>query len=246
MARPAVKYDDNFEEIANELRRAGIKMQEAAAETLNVGVEFIEMKYRARLRQIFKIRSRYTMGAIMHYKAHARRSNGRDLRRMRNIDAKVGVRKLSGGDEHYLLAQEVGDTKAGYRATAGKVPVPLNAARTGGNPNRPIAKSNRINNANIVHRTDLRGLNPRQQYAALKDRARRGQINRNDLVQTEYGMFRVSNRKITLVRSTEKSHVRIRARYPFRDSVHLLTERMMIRTFQIAARRLLRQAGLPN
>ena len=243
MGRRKAEYSDNFREVARELGRAGIAIQEAAAEAINIGAAFIEHRYKTRLRRLFTLRNNYTTGAIGRYKANARRSNGRDLRKLHDINAVIGVRKLKGGGDHYLLAQEFGGVKRGTRRTAGKVPVPLQSSRTSRSNRKPVAPRYRLIKKTPTQRTDLRGLNPRQQYGALRDRARRGQINRTDLIQTENGIFQVEKNKITLLRSTKKSRVHIRAWHPFQDSIDDLNERVVVRAFRIAARRLLRSAG---
>jgi len=237
---PRVQYRDNVKDLVRELKRAGVHLQVAAADSLNVGAEFIDRRYKAILHSRFTIRNRFTLGAIRVLQATGVRRNGQ-LRQASKINAIVGVRKRRGGNDHSLAAHEEGKTVRGLPKTGGKVPVPLRASRTGKNDSRPIAGRFRVDRRNVEQHTELNRLNPRQQYAALRDRARRGAIDTNDMHQTNAGIFKVGKRRITRVRSSEKRRIRIRKIHPFRDAVQTLSQRKMGQAFIVAARRLLRQ-----
>lgn len=79
------------------------------------------------VRNRYRRASNYTLNATRVMRAHGTRRDG-SLRRLRDINAMVVVRQMPGG-------------RRGSARTGNKVPVPLNAARRGGNPNAGIAPS---------------------------------------------------------------------------------------------------------
>lgn len=243
MARaPQIEYTDNIEELVRQLRRAGVSLQAASAETINAGANFVTVRYKNNLKREFEIRNKFTLGAVKLYKAHGVRRSG-ELRKMRDINALVGVRKLKGGREHYLKKQEEGGTVRGMRKTGGKVPVPLNKARTSGRDDKPIASRYRINKANIRDRGDLRGMSPRKQYGAMRAMARRKAIPRGTLIQTDLGIFAPGKRKIKRVRSTEKRRIRLKKTPVFQKSVDALSVELMLSYFKKSARKLVKEAN---
>jgi hypothetical protein len=116
---PRVQYRDNVKDLIRELKRAGVHLQVAAADSLNVGAEFIDRRYKAILHNRFTIRNRFTLGAIRVLQATGVRRNGQ-LRQASKINAIVGVRKLRGGNDHYLAAHEEGKRSGACRRPAGR------------------------------------------------------------------------------------------------------------------------------
>ncbi|MBE3064303.1 MAG: hypothetical protein IMZ69_04720 [Spirochaetes bacterium] len=235
------QYSDNVSEFMKELNRAGIAIQEAGARAINLGANFIQNKYRANIKDRFLVRaSKFTLGAVRVMQAHARRSNG-ELRKLSAINAVVGVMNMSGGRMHYLAKQERGGTVQGGSKTGGKVPIPLVAARQGGMLSKPVAARYRIDKAEIIQMKALEGIkNPRRMYGAMRSRAERGQIDPKKLYMNLFGIFRVAEKKITMLRNTEEANVTIKAQPAFLESVRALTSARMEMLFVMSAKKLIK------
>ena len=234
-----IEYKDNIKEFTRKLKMAGISLQEAGAEALNLGAAYISMKYKANLKKSFRLRNeKFTLGAIRIFKAHSKCSKG-TLRKLRDVNAVIGVVNMKNGRKHYLAKQEEGGKVKGLRKTGGKVPVPLVAARQGGNISKPVAKRYRIDTGNVIPLKNLYGLNPRQQYGAMRSMARRGKVQSDKLYLTDKGIYKITKKRITQLRNTEETQVIIKANPVFQKSVNQLTDKRMISAFQIAAKRLL-------
>jgi hypothetical protein len=238
----AFEYSDNFLEIVKQLKRAGVALQQAAADTINIGAAFIKGKYVAGLQHTFRIRApRFTLGAIKIQTANAKRSSG-ELRKLTGVNARIGVPMMRGGREHYLARQESGGTVRGNRKTGGRVPIPLVAARQSTSIDKPVAAQYRIGKSQTTWAVTeaLRGItNPRQLYGAMLDRARRGEIDPKKLYMTQFGIFRVTKKAVIMLRNTEETSVTIRARPVFRTAVDSLTSGRMETLFVISAKKLI-------
>lgn len=247
-----LQYRDNLPDLLKQLSRAGITLQEAGARTLTVGAKWIALKYKAKLPQTFRLRApKFTLGSVRVFEAHARRSSG-ELRELRDINAQVGVINMKGGRIHYLAKQETGGSVKGMRKTAGRVPIPLVAARQGGRISAPVAARYRIDKANIIQLKKLHGLPTPRQYAAMRDMMLQGKLDPKNLYQTDQGIFSISRKGstgyskgaklkkfITMVRDAKETTVHIKAQPVFREAVGTLTEARMIQAFQSSAKNLL-------
>lgn len=248
MPKP-VEYEDNLEEYVRAIRRAGITMQVAAANTLNLAAEYIAQKYTENLKQHFTFRNKYTLGKIKVHKSNPVRKS-RQLRKLEDVNAIVGVQTLKGGRENYLLHHEIGKVVEGSSKTGGMVPTPLVAARVAQSPKRVIAKAYRIDK-NTVNREKFRNLyrlNARRQYGAMISRAQRGEIDGDTLYQTNRGIFKIDTDKfrIKMVRYADRTRLYIRSRDFFRDAIGQMTTRRMRHAFIMSAQRMLRHGrGLP-
>lgn len=230
-----IKYSDNMDEYKKKLARAGIAVQEAGAEAINKAADIILQRYRATLKKKIKnMRNpKFTLGAAVIFKAHAKGSSGK-LRKMSDINAIVGVRRMRDG-EHYLYLMEVGGTKDGNKDTQGKVQIPLIPAR-GGNIGKSILPGLRLNKKKPEQIPAAYGAqsNPRAQYAMLYDMARRGVIQPG-LYQTPDAVFKVTKRKVQMIRKLQDKAVTIKAQPMFGDSVTVIDQNTMSRLFAYGA-----------
>jgi len=237
-----IEYKDNLPALLKQLNRAGVRIQEAGAESVNMGAEYIDRKYKALLKTNLKRKSKFTLNATRIYKAHTTRSGGQ-LRKLRDINAVVGVRTMSGGKEHYLARMERGDDRTGGRQTGGKVPIPLRGARTGKNASRGISPAYRLNR-NSVHKLNKRFRNAREYYGALSSMAKRGVIDGKKMYQTEFGIHTVRRGRVLQLRDTSQTRLEVKARPYFEEAQGFLTPRVMQQIFVITARRLIRQSDM--
>lgn len=262
-----ITYSDNHQEFIRELVKLHGEMEETCADTLNMGAAEIERRYLEKLSTSFTLRNKFTQGAVKVLKATARRASG-EIRKMSGINAVVGVRKLKGGKEHYLKAQEEGDTRRGGVRTLNRVPVPLDTARGGESHGRPVAKPYRLNTGDVqtLRFNDGRALgtpgdgfgakNGQQRWAILY--AKTGLSGKGegknpygwDLakpfffqgLKRGFGIFALKGGKgrIHLIRTLEQD-VSIKARHGFEESVKQLSFHEMISFFLVAARKRIKQ-----
>ncbi len=229
-------------------RRAG-KLQEVAAETINDEAQALDINYKRRLQRNQRLRAkRFTLGSIKIFKATAVRRSG-EPRQLGKINAILGIRKMKGGKKHYLAKLEEGRTQRGNRATRGKVPIPLTAARTSQNINKPISAPNRLlkgktqvlrAGGKVFGFPNDRFKNPRQRFAILYNYKRRGTGNlRGDLKKPFYfvdnknnlGIFKFISGVAKKIRNLEDTTVKTRARPNFRKSVDTITPDRIQKTF---------------
>jgi hypothetical protein len=238
-----IEYRDNINEYLRELSRAGVAIQKAAALALNRGAGFIASTYKLSLKNNFTLRNKFTLGAIRVMKAHEMRSNKKDLRPLRDVNAKVGVDELKGGKLHYLAKHETGHVVRGIRKAKNRVPIPLRAARTAGSEKKPIAPKYRMLTANVEELKNLRGLNARQQYGAMRDLVKRGKVTPNNLYMTEHGIFDLFKKRfrVTQVRNTDEVKILLKGKPLFGKAVSALTEDIMAKLFVSAAKRLIKK-----
>jgi len=231
-----VKYSDNMDEYKKKLARAGIAIQEAGVIAINKAADIILQRYRATLKKKIKhMRNpKFTLGAAVIFKAHATRSDKKTLRKMSDINAIVGVRRMRDG-EHYLYLMEVGGTKDGNKDTQGKVQIPLIPAR-GGNIGKSVLPGVRLKKQKPKPIAAPRNAqnNPRAQYAMLYDMSRRGVISPG-IYQTPDAVFRVTKRKVQMIRKLQDESVKIKAQPMFGDSVTIIDQNTMARLFAYGA-----------
>lgn len=125
-----VEYGDNVRTVVRKLRRAGSSLQAATAATLNSVAGHVLGRYKTLMRSRFKRIGDYSLNAPRLYKAHHTRRNG-ELRKLRDVNAMIGVPTPRGKNEHYLAKVERGGVRRGSARTGNKFPVPLRNARTG-------------------------------------------------------------------------------------------------------------------
>ena len=230
-----VKYSNNLDEYKKKLNRAGIAIQEVGAIAINKAADIILQRYKATLKKKIKhMRNpKFTLGAAVVFKAHAKGSSGK-LRKMSDINAIVGVRRMRDG-EHYLYLMEVGGTKDGNKNTQGKVQIPLLPAR-GGNINKSILPGLRLNKKKpeVLPAPRNAQNNPRAQYAMLYDMARRGVIQPG-LYQTPDAVFKVTKRKVQMIRKLQDQSIKIKSVPMFGDSITIIDQNTMSRLFAYGA-----------
>jgi hypothetical protein len=131
-----IKYKDNINEYTAMLKKKHGGIAIASSHTVNDAANMIEAKYKSELKG-FKLRNKFTENAVKKNLSRPQNSKG-DFRPIEKINAVVGVMKMKGGKDHYLLKQEEGGITKGNLKTDGKVAFPLNAARTSNSNMKPI------------------------------------------------------------------------------------------------------------
>lgn len=235
---PGIQYSDNTMEYVKMLHRAGIDLEEAAAEAINEAADLVSMKYKRELTQKKRLRNKkFTLGAVKVLKARLSRSGGRK-RSIHDLNAIVGVMNLR-GEDHYLAKMEQGGIKKGGQNTHGKAAIPLDTAR-GGDRNRPIQPKYRLAKGKPVFIGDkVRAMgNPRQEYAIMYSMAKRGKLIAGSY-QTDTAIYNVTRKKITMIRKAEDDSIEIKSDPLFEGATNSLREIEIDRFFERAARRIL-------
>lgn len=244
----APKYTDNLPQFLKMLQSAGVALQYAGAEAINGGIKAMHKRYIRSLQTKTRLRARaFTLKAVRIYLAHATRSDGTTLRKMSDINAKIGVPYMKGGKEHYLTLMEVGGTKKGSSKTGNRVPIPLDPAR-GGNRSRPVISPFRIARAKPEQLKIPKSIagNPRKVYAYIHSLQQRGKLTAKT-VQTDEGIYSVKNKrnsKVSRIRSTKKRSLRVKPLPLFGQAVGGLDGNAMERFFTWAAKNELLRRGL--
>lgn len=251
-----IKYKDNIDEWITSLRRAGIAIQEAGARTVNRAAWAIYGEYRRNLLAGTLMRNRdFTLKSIKVFEAHAMRSGGKELRKMEDINARVGVMSFSDGREHYLALLEFGNTRKGNSKLENRVPIPLDTSRQGGNRGSPVAAPNRMGaQFQPNSRIDLSRFegDPRRQYAIMNTMARTGilyngrgarAIAKAGFFDVDYGdkryLFRIKGKKAGILRDLSFQQTVQKAEPHMGDAVKKMTQSMMDRMFVEEAERLI-------
>jgi hypothetical protein len=253
-----IKVTTNQRQFNRNLARAGSSMQETAAETVNKGVEIIQRSYKNNLKKNVKLKNKFSLGSTKTYKAKPFRSSG-ELRKMDDINAVVGVRKMKGGSEHYLAKMEEGGVQRGNPKTINRVPVPLDQSRIGGSENKPIAPINRINRSEPqillaggkkfgVPGDGIR--TPGRRFAILHRYRREGGNLVGDIAKPflfigakrGQGIFRWKSNRFHMMRSLTKKTVRVKANPQFEKSVDQLTPQKMDTLYRAIGKRKLAEA----
>ena len=235
-------------------RRAG-QLQVVAAETVNDEAQALDVNYKRRLQRNQRLRARkFTLGSIKIFKATPIRRSG-EPRQLGKINAILGIRRMKGGRKHYLAKLEEGVTRRGHSKTRNRVPIPLTAARTSRNINKPISSPNRLTKGNtqtlkvgskIFGLPNDRFKNPRQRFAILYRYFRTGgQGLVGDLKKpfffsdnsNQLGIFKFIGGRARKIRNLENTAVKTRKRPNFRKSVDTITPERIQRTFNRKAQR---------
>ena len=250
-------YKDNVKEVNKQLSQAGIALQEAGAEAINRAAYFVLAKYRLELREKTNyLRNRtFTLNSIRVYTAHARRSDGKTLRQMEDINAKVGIPQMSGGREHYLALLEVGAKKKGIPGLNNRVAIPLDTAR-GGDRSKAVQGVYRlVKNSRYKGEIDLSkwASNRDQQYAIMQSMNRRGklytinkkqEISRHGYWMVNYGggksyLFSVGKKEAKMVRDTSYSSPRAVKKPMFQSSLKDINQERLMKYYLDEAKRLI-------
>jgi hypothetical protein len=235
---PSINYSDNSNEYVKQLRIAGIAIQQAGAETVNIAAENITKEYKRLLKKNVRMRNeKFTLGSVRTWKAKA--NSGKSLRPLRDVNAIVGVMSLRDA-EHYLARMEEGGVKKGDKRTIGKASIPMDTAR-GGERGKAILSRYRLDKHEPIDiRDKLRAaINPRQQYAMMYSMAKRGQLSAG-VYQSDDAIYSVTPKKVVMLRRADKDTVEIKAQPLFTRAVVGITREKMDAIFVYAARKMLR------
>jgi len=260
---PAIKVKTNTKDFIRKLKKHHGGLAMVGADSVNTAAKLVKSDYNKRLDK-FILRNKFTKGAVRIFKSRPQRGadNFRDIK---DINAIVGVMKMKGGRDHYLLKQEIGDVKKGFRGTKSKVPIPLSTSRPGNQHRKPIKRALRLTSAPVQELklgtkkfgSGSDGFSPRQRWAILykyaglsaADTSSPGNKYGWDLgkqfifegIKKGLGVFQLANKKFKMVRTLKKSSVVIKARHKFEKAVDKLTPQMMETIFKRSASRFLRK-----
>ena len=245
-----IKYSDNSKDYIKWLSKKHGDLAIVSSKTVNRTAEVVKKSYKKELKK-FILRNKFTLGAIKLYKSKPQRPSG-EFRTIEKINAIVGVRKLKGGKEHYLAKQELGGTKKGHPQTLGKIPIPMDTARTSKNLRKPIMGALRLQRSTVqtlnVGPYKLGVNDPYSQskrWAILYKGMRTGRYGWDKERQfffegkSGFGLFRYKSKKVTMVRTLGKSSERIKALHKFRKSVKKVNRNIINKIFIRNARRYL-------
>lgn len=251
---PVELWKDNVHEYVQELRKAGIALQEAAADAVNSAAWSMYGQYRLKLLRGTLMRNKeFTLKSIRVLEAHAKRSSGKELRKIEDINAKLVVMPFASGKTHYLALLEFGATKTGTPLTNGRVPVPLDSAR-GGNRNSPVKHYYQLQKGFSVKGTiDLSKFEGhwRQQYAIMSSMNRRGafytinkqkKVSHHGYYYVNYGggkmyMFKVAPKKVTMIRDLSMDRTTVKPEPYMEETVNEFSKADMNEMFIDAAKR---------
>lgn len=264
---PRIKVTDNTKDYIKFLKKKHGGLAIVSADTVNTAAKIVERRYQKEL-DTFILRNKFTRGAIGILKSKPQSKRTGEFRPIKDINSIVGVRKLKGGKDHYLLSQEVGDTKRGHGKTKGFVPVPTVSARTGKSQRKPIKGTLRLQNSAAIQTLKVAGkplgvpgsrFKNRQswaifhKYSGTAESPNRNAPNRygwnlskqfffRGLKQgiSQIGIFLLEGKKVTMTRVLQGKTVKIRARHKFSKAVTALTPTMMRSIFKRSADKFLR------
>jgi len=236
-----IKFETNIDEVIKQLRRAGIAIQEAGADAMNMGAAHVAGRYKKDLKNKKRLRNqKFSLGSVAILKAHAKRSDQTTIRKMEDINAIVGIRQLRNG-MHYLATMEIGGQKRGNSKTGRKVPIPMTKARQSGNIDKPIASKYRLSGNTQVnqYQSILRNsTNVRQQYAILNSLARSGRI-KSGMYQSDDYIYSVTPKQVTMIRRV-KENVTIKPSPLFEGATGTVSQAMLDRFFLISSNKRIR------
>lgn len=244
----SIKLDMQTNVFIKALGMRGNALQRVAAETINDAAEGLDKRYKFALEKNQTIRTKFTTNAPKLFKASPVRRSG-EPRQLGKINAIYGVRKMKGGKDHYLVDLEEGVTRRGNSKTQNRVPVPLNQARTGQSPNKPIAGPNRLTKGNTqtlraggkvigVRRDKYKSSAAR--FATIYNYKRRGGAGlQGDLSkpfffidnQNDLGIFKFVRNRMRKIRTLTKSSTRTKSRPHFGRAVKRTKPENMQRDF---------------
>lgn len=247
-----IKIKSNTKDYIKKLKKQHGGLAITGANTVNDAAEIIKDNYDKELKK-FTLRNKYTLGAVRLFKSKPQSSSG-DFRPLKNINAKVIVRKMKGGKDHYLKKQEEGDIKRGHANTLGGVPVPLDSARTSGSHTKPIKSALRLQKTTVQtlsiagQKLGVPGSRWQGKQAwALLYKYRKNNRYGWDMskqffftgIQKGLGIFKSKGKKFDMVRTLDDKSVTIKKTNKFKRSVNKINESKMENLFVKNARRFL-------
>lgn len=260
MAEP-ITITTNQREFNKELSKAGIALQRVQADAINTGARNIQLQYKNNLRRSVKLKNKFSLNSTKLYQATPISKRTGQLRAMDDINARVFIRKMKGGKEHYLAKMEEGIPQPGNSKTENKVPVPLNTARTGQSEYKPIANANRLLSSKGPQ--TLRaggkkfgvkndGFKGNQRFAILQ-RYRQGGTGRftGDITKPFFFITNKGNRavfrwirgKFRVIRLLNDSYVKVKANPQFEKAVESFTPQKMDSIYRGVGKRMLMGIG---
>lgn len=232
----------------------GNELQITAADTLNESAEEIKRDYLNLLEKNQTVRTNFTRNAVRVFKSNPIRRSG-EPRPLGKINSIVAIKKMKGGSDHYLTKLENGGKIQGNKKTANRVPVPLDAARTGKNNSKSIAVANRLTKGEPqTLRTPggtlgVRGdgyRDPRQRFAILQSYKKRGGSDLSGNLSKPFffidmsdnlAVFKFIGRRLAKIRSLEFKSLFRRARPHFESAFNHMPQRRIQVNFIRKARK---------
>lgn len=263
---PTLTYKDNSKKFIKDLEKVHGGLAITAANTVNTGAKFVERKYKRSLDSFTLRAERFTKGAVKTNLSKPQRSKG-GFRKIKDINAKVVVRKMKGGGKHYLEKQETGDRNRGNVKTKGKTALPMAVARTAGSDRKPVRGALRLQNVSSIQTLKIGGRRgPARDFGLTSDRFKdkqrwailykysgvAGSRGSNpygwDLKKQFYfrgmnrgtGVFILKGSRIRMTRQLGGSSVKVKGLHKFRTSFDRLTPKKMELIFKRAAVKVLR------
>lgn len=245
-----LQFRDNTKKYIKMLKKKHGALSIVGSQTVNQGAQQIKNSYDKSLEN-FTLRNKFTKGAVKLYKSSAQRKSG-EFRKITGINAKVGIMKLRGGKDHYLLLQEKGGTKSGVSETQGKVPIPIDVTARKGGSHRGVVKGPlQLQKAGKIQTLNLGGKpfgfpgdgfgakGGAQRWAILHKYSKRNRYGWDLKKQFFFtgqnqglGIFKIAAKnRIHMVRTLEKSTIKIKPTYAFQKSVNQLSRRDMDKLF---------------
>jgi hypothetical protein len=262
---PRLIYKDTTDKYIKDLEKVHGGLAVVSSRTVNTGAKFVDRKYKRSLNKFNLRAERFTKGAVKKNLSKPQRSKG-GFRKIRDINAIVGVKKMKGGKEHYLSKQETGDRNRGNVKTKGRTALPMDAARTSGSNRKKVAGRFRIQNVSSIQTLKIGGLGrgPARDFGmrgdGFSDNQRWAILNKYkaanpygwDLKKQFYfrgmnrgdGVFVVKGSKIKMTRQLGGSSVKVKARHKFRTEFNGLTPKKMELIFKREAEKELRRGKL--
>lgn len=250
------KYTADTEKAIKQLRNAGIAIQTAGVRAVNSAALQFQINYRLNLtRKLYRIRNKnFTLNSIIVIPASTKGKGGA-LRPLDNIYSTVGVKKIKGTQEHYLVNVEEGKPHKGQSELGGSVGIPLDTARQGGNREKQVSSGMRIKGAKIDGVIDLSNFagKYKQQYAIMANMARRNKFLLNgsgyssgaqfyiaDFGDKKY-LYKIAKGKILRVRNLSKDIVEVKERPMFEETTNMVKQADMSKYFVKAAEQLIQE-----
>ena len=221
----------------------------AGSKTVNRAAEIVKENYIKELHK-FTLRNKFTIGAIKLYPSKPQRKSG-EFRKLDKINAIVAVRKMKGGKDHYLKAQEDGHIKGGSVQTAGKVAIPLDAARTSKSHNKPIQGALQLQKSTIQSLPFggySLGVNDpfsnSKRWAILHKYKKSGKWDLKKQffftgINKGLGIFRQVGSRFQMVRTLEKTSVKIKPTHKFRKATNRINSIVIEKIFMRIAKKMM-------
>lgn len=248
-------YKDNTKKYIKWLSRKHGALSIVGANTVNMATTTIKINYKKQLHS-FVLRNKFTLGSLKQFKSNPKSSSG-NFRPISKINSIIGVRNMRGGKPHYLIKQEYGDTVSGLPKTKGRVPVPMDTARSSNSFKKPVKgalqlqKTSAIQDLNIgpykLGQNDPYS-NP-QRWAILHKYMKNGVYGWDGKKQflfegsEGYGLYIYKSKKAVMVRTLQDNKMTIKATHKFSKSVNKINSSYMAKIFERQAKKYLAGDG---